>query len=253
MNRDLNAQAFTHKQDVYFGAGKAPAKDALTAHELTHVVQQTGGIQRRIQAYDAKNRTEPMIQRDGGVTTALAAAEVGLAALGIIQNQVSSSNGGLSYTSDQVTYPKDLNMVPGSTTPIDTTIATFASEGWFTADHDTQFNLKGDFGLGIMANVRIDLEGTTSYSKSDLNFNAKALQTPYGTLADPRIRFVCSGKFDPVGFGDCSYSSTLEINQFGKIKVLENRITNGEGYLFGGIGGGFRLRIGGDRPKKDRQ
>ncbi|MDX2228189.1 MAG: DUF4157 domain-containing protein [Leptolyngbyaceae cyanobacterium bins.349] len=42
MNRDLNAQAFTHKQDVYFGAGKAPGKNALTAHELTHVVQQTG-------------------------------------------------------------------------------------------------------------------------------------------------------------------------------------------------------------------
>ncbi|XHX77633.1 MAG: DUF4157 domain-containing protein [Stenomitos frigidus ULC029] len=42
MNQDLSAQAFTHKQDVYFGAGKSPAKDALTAHELTHVVQQTG-------------------------------------------------------------------------------------------------------------------------------------------------------------------------------------------------------------------
>ena len=43
MNRELNAQAFTHKQDVYFGAGKDPGKDALTAHELTHVVQQHGG------------------------------------------------------------------------------------------------------------------------------------------------------------------------------------------------------------------
>jgi hypothetical protein len=42
MNRDLHAQAFTHKQDIYFGAGKAPANDSLTAHELTHVVQQTG-------------------------------------------------------------------------------------------------------------------------------------------------------------------------------------------------------------------
>jgi len=42
MNQDLNAQAFAHKQDLYFGAGKTPAKDALTAHELTHVVQQTG-------------------------------------------------------------------------------------------------------------------------------------------------------------------------------------------------------------------
>ncbi len=43
MNRDVNAQAFAHGSDVYFGAGKAPGKDALTAHELTHVVQQTGG------------------------------------------------------------------------------------------------------------------------------------------------------------------------------------------------------------------
>ena len=47
MNRDLNAQAFTRKQDVYFGAGKAPGKNALTAHELTHVVQQTGGADTR--------------------------------------------------------------------------------------------------------------------------------------------------------------------------------------------------------------
>jgi Domain of unknown function (DUF4157) len=40
MNQDLNAHAFTHQQDIYFGAGKAPAKDALTAHELTHTIQQ---------------------------------------------------------------------------------------------------------------------------------------------------------------------------------------------------------------------
>jgi hypothetical protein len=42
MSRSLNARAFTHHEHIYFGAGKAPAKDALTAHELVHVVQQTG-------------------------------------------------------------------------------------------------------------------------------------------------------------------------------------------------------------------
>jgi Domain of unknown function (DUF4157)/Bacterial protein of unknown function (DUF922) len=42
MNQELGAQAFTHKQDIYFGAGKSPGKNDLTAHELTHVVQQTG-------------------------------------------------------------------------------------------------------------------------------------------------------------------------------------------------------------------
>jgi Domain of unknown function (DUF4157) len=56
MNRDLNAQAFTHKQDVYFGAGKTPEKDSLTAHELTHVVQQTSNerIASQIQKQSAK-------------------------------------------------------------------------------------------------------------------------------------------------------------------------------------------------------
>ncbi|MDI9638257.1 DUF4157 domain-containing protein [Geitlerinema splendidum] len=43
MNRNLGAQAFTHGHDVYFGAGKSPTDLQLTAHELTHVVQQTGG------------------------------------------------------------------------------------------------------------------------------------------------------------------------------------------------------------------
>jgi len=41
----LGAQAFTHGSDVYFGAGKEPGNNELTAHELTHVVQQTGEIQ----------------------------------------------------------------------------------------------------------------------------------------------------------------------------------------------------------------
>ncbi|BFU95592.1 MAG: hypothetical protein NTNFB02_23140 [Nitrospira sp.] len=42
MNQTVGAQAFTHGQDIYFGAGKAPGISDLMAHELTHVVQQTG-------------------------------------------------------------------------------------------------------------------------------------------------------------------------------------------------------------------
>jgi outer membrane protein OmpA-like peptidoglycan-associated protein len=59
MNREVGAQAFAHGQDVYFGAGKGPGKDALTAHELTHVVQQSGSV-----------RTKSMIMRqDAGTLT----------------------------------------------------------------------------------------------------------------------------------------------------------------------------------------
>lgn len=43
LNDQLQAQAFTHGQDVYFGAGKSPGIDTLTAHELVHVVQQSDG------------------------------------------------------------------------------------------------------------------------------------------------------------------------------------------------------------------
>lgn len=42
MSQELGAQAFTHGSDVYFGKGKSPGNNELTAHELTHVVQQGG-------------------------------------------------------------------------------------------------------------------------------------------------------------------------------------------------------------------
>ncbi len=46
MNQRIQAQAFTHGQDIYFGAGKFDTGSSegkqLLAHELTHTVQQTG-------------------------------------------------------------------------------------------------------------------------------------------------------------------------------------------------------------------
>ena len=46
MNQQIQAQAFTHGQDIYFGAGKFDTGSTegkqLLAHELTHTVQQTG-------------------------------------------------------------------------------------------------------------------------------------------------------------------------------------------------------------------
>ena len=44
MNRDVGAQAFTHGSDIYYGASSSPDNLELTAHELTHVVQQTGSV-----------------------------------------------------------------------------------------------------------------------------------------------------------------------------------------------------------------
>jgi Domain of unknown function (DUF4157) len=71
MNRDLNAQAFVHKQDVYFGAGKAPGKDVLTAHELTHVVQQTGSAQPEFNTRELSNYNNLTVQKKLSMDDAL--------------------------------------------------------------------------------------------------------------------------------------------------------------------------------------
>ncbi len=52
MNRDVGAQAFTHGSDIYYGAGSSPTNLELTAHELTHVVQQTGAAPLQMKAAD---------------------------------------------------------------------------------------------------------------------------------------------------------------------------------------------------------
>jgi outer membrane protein OmpA-like peptidoglycan-associated protein len=71
MNRELNAHAFTHGQDIYFGTGKYSHTTVegkrLLAHELTHVLQQTAILQR--QRRYAGSRVRHRIQRDGGGTT----------------------------------------------------------------------------------------------------------------------------------------------------------------------------------------
>jgi hypothetical protein len=58
MNRELGAQAFAHGSDVYFGAGKSPGNNELTAHELTHVVQQTGVVQRQVDSRHSTSSTK---------------------------------------------------------------------------------------------------------------------------------------------------------------------------------------------------
>ncbi|MEO6123475.1 MAG: DUF4157 domain-containing protein [Ilumatobacteraceae bacterium] len=61
LNRSLSARAFTTGNDVFFSAGSyAPDTESgsrLLAHELTHVVQQGGDVQRSVirRAFDPKN------------------------------------------------------------------------------------------------------------------------------------------------------------------------------------------------------
>ena len=59
MNQGLNARAFTHGSDVYFNKGEYSPESSngksLLAHELTHVVQQGGGINKKTKTRSPKN------------------------------------------------------------------------------------------------------------------------------------------------------------------------------------------------------
>jgi len=71
MNKELQAQAFTHGSDIYFNEGKYDPETAagkfLLAHELTHVVQQKEGIAKMdIQKDDDPARRDPLATQPGG-------------------------------------------------------------------------------------------------------------------------------------------------------------------------------------------
>ncbi len=67
ISRQINAKAFTHGQDIYFGAGMYQPKTdngkQLLAHELTHVVQQTGSAQLHRQTLPISHTSSPHVQR----------------------------------------------------------------------------------------------------------------------------------------------------------------------------------------------
>ena len=191
------------------------------------------------------------VQRIDPVSAAGVASAV-FGAVGLVQNQVNTATGGLTYSSDQITYPNGLPRV-GNATAVNKKVAEFSSPGVISSSK-TVFNLHGDFSNSnnppsadsppnnrFMANVYIDMDNTTTYSGgssgSTLSFSARALTTPYGTPADPRIRFVCTGRFDPVGPGDVQYRVVLEVDQFGNANVIEHQFTNDEATL--GFSGNF--------------
>lgn len=82
LNRQLNAQAFTVGNDIYFNKGKYnPSGDAgrkLLAHELTHTIQQGGGI-------------HPMIQKDENESSSGGGTPLADLISGLVRDQLSNS------------------------------------------------------------------------------------------------------------------------------------------------------------------
>jgi len=80
LTRSLGANAFTEGRHIFFGEGKAPGKDALTAHEITHVLQQSGGAPGCSVGPISATGGEPLLQRDlnGSFPVSLGGFEIDL-------------------------------------------------------------------------------------------------------------------------------------------------------------------------------
>jgi hypothetical protein len=122
MNKEINAQAFTHGSDIYFNAGKynpetKPGKELL-AHELTHVIQQRNQgeiISRKIAVPFAQskpfNSKNPQSASQGK----------------IVENYLNKLciEGGITIAGNTVVPPVDLCDLPG---PLDGNMALTKAE-----------------------------------------------------------------------------------------------------------------------------
>ncbi|XHX77654.1 MAG: DUF4157 domain-containing protein [Stenomitos frigidus ULC029] len=204
MNRDLNAQAFTHKQDVYFGGGKAPGKDALTAHELTHVVQQTDEVQAEqasasIQRLSKLSSSPQIIQRsevcdEEGVCQSIPEPEP----LSSQQSETSDSNvitlpeivveGNPTNPDLEPVAAVDSNGAGGAPGSVDRESREGGTEGSSNAEQSSQipvednsksiFGHMGDFGTGFYEGGKDAVTGVASMAEGAWDLTGGWLTNP---------------------------------------------------------------------------
>jgi hypothetical protein len=229
--------------------GDAPFVEALSqmdaegrAAVITRL-QQTRGNRyvQRLAKRLSTGLSQGQIQR-GDPATVIGVIGLVMGGVAIAQSQANNVVGNLTYDCDQMSYPDAVDIAGVDLKPKHRKAAEFFSKGVWSDNH-TIFKLHGDFSdtdepvksdkdgrvtNRILKNVYIDLATTTTYDKSDLSFKAKGLKNPYGKPEDPRLRFVCSGRFNPLGSGDCVYRAVLEVDQHGNVNCLSFGVASGE-------------------------
>ncbi len=186
---------------------------------------------------------------------------IALQAISVLKDFVSKGQGGLTYSSDQITYPKDLAQVPEDASPKTQAVASIGKLGSLYASDNITFLVHGDFRAydqtieddpnsivtPVMANVYIDLDSSEKAGLTELEIKFSALQVPYGTGQDPRIRFLCEGHYDPAGTGDLRFRAVVEIDQNANVNCVAGddapKITGGDGEINDDSPNGFDVTI----------
>jgi hypothetical protein len=179
-----------------------------------------------------------------------------LKGINVVRDFSAKSQSGLTWTSDQITYPHDLGQVPDDAYPHSKTVAYFYKEASLFAGDRIAWGMHGNFRPffqlvegdpnsitpPVIANVYVGLDSVDKADRSELEIHFKALETPYGTPEDPRIRFLCEGHYDAAGTGECTFRAVVEIDANANVTCVEGpQITGGEGQISDSSPNGFYL------------
>ena len=172
-------------------------------------------------------------------------AEFVLKGLAVAKDVISRSDSGITWTSDQVTYPADLkdNLLPEDVFPKSARLLRISKEGSYDglfASDDILFTLYGKFRAyeeviqddpesvitPVIADAYISYDahwsgGKATMSKADVHFTA--LDTVAGTADNPKIQFLCQGHYDPAPDGYIAFEFVVEVDQEANVNLAEDR------------------------------
>jgi Domain of unknown function (DUF4157) len=208
MSRELGAQAFTYGSDVYFSSGKSPGNNELTAHELTHVVQQTGVIQRQLgQGVSIRTGSKtPQIQKQDPVSV----ASLGVAVFESGRNIASSGN--LYHNANTPSYMHERTPAEAAWENVVTELHVQAHHpriGW--GEQDFYYRLSYERNGYDIRNAQVDVlrdKSSGMYtSVFGSTWSGQTHSRPTETVA--QIVFNISGEWNPHGRGHVSWWGQL--------------------------------------------
>jgi hypothetical protein len=164
------------------------------------------------------------------------AAAIGLSAIGLVQAQVSASQGSFSLSYDKaarmLTTEARAQMPGAQSTKKKYThhLFYFQIARWNTAKADViiewEGNPYGEIGTPI---IRRELGTSTEWSKSSANTTITKVDRIPLPKTDPRtwpITYSYEGTFDPMGNGYFEFSGEFEINAFGGLKFNRHEVVS---------------------------
>jgi len=235
LNKQLNSQAFTKGKDIYFNQGKynlgTSSGKYLLAHELTHVVQQTG-----LSTYS--NRSNSLSENVQRAVDPISAVGLGLAVFVIVRSLIPYGSKGLKWKRN---IAKAVHKwLPGKKPAVK-----HWRKNWFASILDINcisglssawgmWGLRWNWNGADISQAHVFKQASSSWSggstgsELSLTFELSDASASYEKGGKAAMMCYIDGFLDPVGSGDIDFAGRLLIFSDGSTKRVGNlRITRG--------------------------